>query len=943
MGFIHRQSIRHPWVVLILMFGLVGAVSPGILRLKLRTDGNALVPQDAREVVDDAKIRKAFGIEDFTNVIVDTGRADGIYAYEPLKVLRKLTNKLTASGMFKPGDLTSIVTEKSDRVRSGTLMFRTLLDPFPDEPKDLARLKKDIDEIAIFKGTLVSLDASALAILIKTPRTIDRSELHLGIQQVIDGLGELPDGVDIFMAGPPIAESQLGEYILEDLLGTRVLRALGAAGMTTPVGEAFEEDARQRPSLIAVALGVMAIVFLLAFRSIFAAVLPLMEVGACLVFTFSMMGWFDVPVYLTIAIMPVILTAIGVADELHIFMHYRQVLSSQDRLTRVEAVLATMDKMWRPVLKTSITSSIGFLSFALSPMAPVRMFGIFMAVGIVFCLVWSLTAVPAMLAVIPEGGFRVRRAKSRTPEQDTSEMTFQRNGELGYHGALAALARCVVRWRMVVLLVAGCLVVASPWGVRRLIVQDSWVDAFGPESATYQATQRVNDAFFGAHLLTLDLTADHLVIDETVDVSSFDRHEVRLRASDMLGLLGKNNNAGRLIGEWANFFVKGDGYDAAKIVKPPQGRNVRAFGALVNDVRIEGAVLVLILDLRRNQDLREMLDSGPEVSWGMKVSEGKKRFNHPAILNAVGGLEAFVESRGNLSVGGVVGFHKQVATTNYMVRARRDDMRRTPDTHYEVTRCLKRYKRLRGAARLAEIASADLDRCLVTVFMKDANFVATGQLMDEICAYGREHLEPMGIRVGFSGDVAVSQAMIGAIVETQVQSLLISLVGIVFVTSLLSKSLVWGLLCVIPAGLAVLANFTVMGIFGIPLGVATSMFSGVTIGVGVDYAIHLLERARGATRCSRPDGGHSNGDGSDHVDENVISAVHHSGPAIVVDALGVAFGFGVLMVSQVPANQRLGGLVVVAVGTCLFSTLIILPAIIATIRPRFARGPAAQA
>ncbi|MCH8150383.1 MAG: MMPL family transporter [Planctomycetes bacterium] len=37
-----------------------------------------------------------------------------------------------------------------------------------------------------------------------------------------------------------------------------------------------------------------------------------------------------------------------------------------------------------------------------------------------------------------------------------------------------------------------------------------------------------------------------------------------------------------------------------------------------------------------------------------------------------------------------------------------------------------------------------------------------------------------------------------------------------------------------------------MGLFGVPLGVATSMFAGMTLGIGVDYAIHLLERYRRA-------------------------------------------------------------------------------------------------
>ena len=50
--------------------------------------------------------------------------------------------------------------------------------------------------------------------------------------------------------------------------------------------------------------------------------LPMAEVGACLVFTLGWMGWFEVPVYLTIAVMPVLLISMAVTDEIHVYSRY---------------------------------------------------------------------------------------------------------------------------------------------------------------------------------------------------------------------------------------------------------------------------------------------------------------------------------------------------------------------------------------------------------------------------------------------------------------------------------------------------------------------------------------------------------------------------------------------------------------------------------------------
>ena len=73
-----------------------------------------------------------------------------------------------------------------------------------------------------------------------------------------------------------------------------------------------------------------------------------------------------------------------------------------------------MDEMWRPVVKTSVTTAVGFLSFALSPIGAVRAFGIFTAVGIVFCMAWSLAVTPAMLALARPGWMIGRRGRRLT-------------------------------------------------------------------------------------------------------------------------------------------------------------------------------------------------------------------------------------------------------------------------------------------------------------------------------------------------------------------------------------------------------------------------------------------------------------------------------------------------------------------------------------------------
>ena len=86
------------------------------------------------------------------------------------------------------------------------------------------------------------------------------------------------------------------------------------------------------------------------------------------------------------------------------------------------------------------------------------------------------------------------------------------------------------------------------------------------------------------------------------------------------------------------------------------------------------------------------------------------------------------------------------------------------------------------------------------------------------------------------------------------------------------------------------------------------MYKRQTLGLGVDPAIHLLHRYR-------------RGDG-------VAEALARCGPPILVDALAIGLGFGLLTLSSVPANARLGALVLLSTGICLLASLVLLPALL---------------
>ena len=53
-----------------------------------------------------------------------------------------------------------------------------------------------------------------------------------------------------------------------------------------------------------------------------------------------------------------------------------------------------------------------------------------------------------------------------------------------------------------------------------------------------------------------------------------------------------------------------------------------------------------------------------------------------------------------------------------------------------------------------------------------------------------------------------------------------------------------------------------------------------------------------------------------------------TGPPALINTLAVSLGFGVLMLSQVPANARLGLLVVLGLVNCFIVSLMLLPVLL---------------
>ena len=174
-----------------------------------------------------------------------------------------------------------------------------------------------------------------------------------------------------------------------------------------------------------------------------------------------------------------------------------------------------------------------------------------------------------------------------------------------------------------------------------------------------------------------------------------------------------------------------------------------------------------------------------------------------------------------------------------------------------------------------------------------------------------------------TGRVTVDYYWIRGIGDSVLFSIALAFGAVLIVAMLLFRSIVGGLIAGAPVAAAVLVVYAVMGFSGIPLGVGTSMFSAIAIGLSIDFAIHALDRLRELVRA-RGFGDHA-----------LIELYPSTGRALLFNFVAVGGGFAVLISSDVPALGKFGALVAVAVSTAFIASMTLLPALVKVLKPRF--------
>jgi len=191
------------------------------------------------------------------------------------------------------------------------------------------------------------------------------------------------------------------------------------------------------------------------------------------------------------------------------------------------------------------------------------------------------------------------------------------------------------------------------------------------------------------------------------------------------------------------------------------------------------------------------------------------------------------------------------------------------------------------------------------VFPKDLNNSTLAAIEDSV--------EENNINSSVTGVQYLMKDLNVNISEMQVTSILFALSFVLIMLVISLKSFKIAFYSLIPIVITVIALYGFLGISSIPLNITTVIIFSITIGVGIDYAVHFSSVYRYYLKESN--------------DNNLAieKAYKNSSRPIITNAMGISLGLSILMLSPLNIHLNVSILMWVSMSVSVLVTLTLLP------------------
>jgi uncharacterized protein len=227
---------------------------------------------------------------------------------------------------------------------------------------------------------------------------------------------------------------------------------------------------------------------------------------------------------------------------------------------------------------------------------------------------------------------------------------------------------------------------------------------------------------------------------------------------------------------------------------------------------------------------------------------------------------------------------------------------------------------------LTRFVTVDSQNANITLYLRDHK----GETLRKVVAHAREFIDhhPMkGASFRLAGGYGGLLAAINEVVTKLDATITLAAFSAVFLCCAVAfRSIVAGLLFLLPLIASNYLTYAFMGAKGIGLDVNALPVVALGIGLGVDYGLYVVENIQEAYRHGAS------------VRESVIQGVLGAGKGVLVTGVTMTLGLAFWYFSFLRFQAEMGLLLLLWMTISMLGSLILLPAVIVHFRPRFIFG-----
>jgi uncharacterized protein len=430
-------SLRQPRLVMGLVLAATLFSALGFIRLTVDTDPENMLAADHAVRVRNAELEETFGAG--AMIVV------GVFG-----------EVLTVDGITAIAEVHDDLVARPDVVAESSVSLRSVFDRPPTDSAGVTDLAALVEGDQLLRGNVLFANEPGAALFISIVDKNVAVDVANAAEALVAAQPALAN-TSTNVGGLPLAEDAFGQQMFVQMAVFAPLAGL-----------------------------LVFVLMLLFFRRLLFVVPAMLLALATVIITMGLLVGTGNSLHIMSSMIPIFLMPIAILDSVHVLSDFFDRYRGVERHALLET---TLNDLSRPIGYTSLTTAVGFGALALVPIPPVRVFGLFVALGVGLAWLLTMTFLPAFMVTVAE-----------------KRLSHKSSVDSGRPGWLNRFGRGVVRRPGAVLIGSMLLVVLAAPGLANITINDNPVRWFRADHEIRVASERLGEALPGTFTTSLIAT-----------------------------------------------------------------------------------------------------------------------------------------------------------------------------------------------------------------------------------------------------------------------------------------------------------------------------------------------------------------------------------------------------------------------------------------------------